>query len=94
MKIFSNSFFAVSASDQSPQVFKRDVPKCYDIDGNQSSVMFACDLSATFSPCCMVASVCLDNKLCQVEGTIVTYRGGCTDLTWNSSDCPRICLGK
>lgn len=92
MKIFSGSSFAVSANNKSPQMLKRDAPTCYNPNGSVSPIMFACDILTVFSPCCMFGTVCLDNKLCRNDNDI--YRGGCTDPTWNSSDCPRMCLGK
>lgn len=92
MKIFWISAFSFSTNKKSPQILKRDkMTKCYWPDGAEISYFYACNLSATVSPCCPVGSVCLDNKLCQLT---TFFRGACTDATWKSPDCPQFCLGR
>ncbi|KAK4121163.1 hypothetical protein N657DRAFT_647984 [Parathielavia appendiculata] len=69
--------------------------KCY-YPGGFESTDIPCDPDAEVSACCAngdskVANACLSNKLCIMPaGTIA--RGGCTDPTFTSPDCPRYCM--
>ena len=67
---------------------------CYDIDEVQTSNL-ACDPQAEVSVCCGVGFTCLSNGLCetynQTDSWTGFWTGGCTDVTWNSSACLKIC---
>lgn len=76
--------------------------KCYYSDGTQAdSEMQPCFPSKSVSACCstnkngnLSNDVCLHNGLCiaqvaQYSGLI--YQNACTDKSWESSDCPRVC---
>ena len=67
---------------------------CYDIDEVQTSNL-ACDPEAEASVCCGIGFTCLSNGLCetydQKDNWTGFWTGGCTDVTWNSSACPKIC---
>lgn len=67
------------------------VPGCYF--PNQAIVLnaYACSLTSNNSACCAVGHICLDNGLC-TPGNGQIIRGGCTDQTWNSPECPQYCL--
>ena len=44
------------------------------------------------STCCKAAAICLDNGLCyNQQSTGLMERGTCTDKTWGSPHCPKIC---
>jgi hypothetical protein len=59
-----------------------------------------CNSDADVSVCCGPTFVCLSNGLCQVgPDTRQThaykfYRSGCTDPTFTSPSCPKICTGR
>lgn len=77
---------------------KDDSRNCYFPDGVESSGS-PCFPDQAVSPCCGPGFICLSNGLCQpgpdtrrtYQYTI--YRSSCTDRTWNSTDCPKVCLG-
>lgn len=47
--------------------------------------------SGTYTACCDAGHYCFSNGLCLDNGGMTTYRGGCTDRSWESPDCPRYC---
>lgn len=47
--------------------------------------------SGSYTACCGVGHYCFSNGLCLDNGGMTTYRGGCTDRSWNSADCPQYC---
>ncbi|KAF2115078.1 hypothetical protein BDV96DRAFT_600213 [Lophiotrema nucula] len=57
-----------------------------------------CNPDAEVSSCCGPGFVCLSNGLCtpgkddKKTYRYKYYRSGCTDPTWNSTDCPQYCL--
>lgn len=76
--------------------------KCYFSDGSDTgSEMQPCFPSSSVSACCSTNKkgdwqndVCLQNGLCiaqvaQYSGMI--FQNACTDKSWGSPDCPRIC---
>ena len=72
---------------------------CYDTDGDQTATNFVipCVPEAEVSLCCRLNDTCLSNGLCRANLTQVPtdltpfYTGRCTDSSWNSSVCPKIC---
>lgn len=42
--------------------------------------------------CCSANDYCFTNGLCLDPGTLVPYRGGCTDENFQDAQCPKICL--
>lgn len=58
-----------------------------------------CDPNAAVSPCCGPGFICLSNGLCspgpedRKSYQYDLYRSACTDPTWNSTACPRLCFG-
>jgi len=76
---------SVTAADNAP---------CYWPSGSASSDS-SCNSNGTFSGCCGIGFACLTNGLCM--NAIDPYnviRGGCTDKSWKSSDCPLVCMDK
>ncbi|EKG12255.1 hypothetical protein MPH_10560 [Macrophomina phaseolina MS6] len=77
---------------------KDDSRNCFFPNGIQSSGS-PCFPDQAVSPCCGPSFICLSNGLCQPGPDTrrtyhyTVYRSSCTDRTWNSTDCPRICLG-
>ncbi|KAL2210354.1 hypothetical protein CC79DRAFT_1365747 [Sarocladium strictum] len=67
--------------------------KCYFPNGTQgASWVHACDPDASASPCCAYGVPCLSNRLCRdTSRDDWTYRGLCTDPTWQSPECGLIC---
>ena len=67
---------------------------CYDTDEVQISNS-ACDPEAEVSVCCGFGFTCLSNGLCETYNKTTSWTGfwtgGCTDVTWTSSACPKIC---
>ncbi|KAF2263884.1 hypothetical protein CC78DRAFT_262699 [Lojkania enalia] len=58
-----------------------------------------CDSDSEISSCCGPGFVCLSNGLClpgpelKQEYRYEFYRSGCTDASWNSTQCPQYCIG-
>ena len=70
---------------------------CYGQDGNATDDNVPCDTSAPSSPCCGQNDTCLFNGLCKVfnpNNNTVYAEGTCSDRTWPSSLCPKLCPGK
>ena len=72
---------------------------CFFPSGN---VMFgeACVDGAAVSNCCGYGFTCMSNGLCQTSPTVqknmkaAYYRSACTDRTWASDNCTRVCNGR
>lgn len=62
--------------------------QCFYPDGTLSNET-PCSSSPTGSSCCAASAFCLDNGLCFESGLV--QRGGCTDETWGSAACAKIC---
>jgi len=61
--------------------------ECYYPDGKIGSGLVPCNTTASVTHCCRKPDVCLTNGLCYSSiGSII--RRGCTDKTWNSTECP------
>lgn len=77
---------------------KDDTRNCFYPNGIQSSGS-PCFPDQAVSPCCGPGFICLSNGLCQPgpdtrrSYQYTVYRSSCTDRTWNSTDCPQVCLG-
>ena len=69
------------------------VPTCYFPNQAIAPNAYACSLSTNYGACCAVGHICLDNGLC-TPGDGQIFRGGCTDPTWSSPECPLYCLRK
>lgn len=71
---------------------------CYYPNGEKNNGG-ACNSNAEVSSCCGPTFVCLSNGLCQPGPdskrtySYNFYRSGCTDATFNSTSCPRFCVG-
>lgn len=80
--------FSLSGSDS----------KCYNRDGSERHDFFQChDMhidTRTSDACCEMNDLCLRSGLCFSPSHIKYYRGGCTDQSWESTDCSQICKEK
>ncbi|KAH8750874.1 hypothetical protein BGZ57DRAFT_119381 [Hyaloscypha finlandica] len=66
---------------------------CYYPDGAVAEGLQPCNTTAgAVSSCCRVGDVCLTNGFCFSAGQNSLVRRGCTDSTFNSTECPRICI--
>ena len=66
-------------------------PSCYWPDGSPTDFSYvACTPTATHSVCCSSGDSCVGNGLCYSRYGSV-YRGGCTDSTWQTNECARVC---
>jgi hypothetical protein len=72
---------------------------CFFPNGTISTTSERCRHDTEHSPCCGKGYKCLSNGLCQVSDVTPDKpagweyaRGGCTDKTFGSQDCPRFCL--
>ncbi|KAF2827084.1 hypothetical protein CC86DRAFT_406312 [Ophiobolus disseminans] len=69
--------------------------KCYFPNGALSPSV-PCDPSAEVTHCCLKKEQCLTNGICAIDATInygIQYgRGVCSDSTWQSPVCPKVCL--
>ena len=78
-----------------------DATQCYHSDGTPTDASFQpCDPDAEFSACCATnkpdADICLSSGLClaqQIGYSGLVFQNGCTDQSWSSSSCPRVCPG-
>ena len=99
--------FALTASlgFASPVIEKRNhepnephTKHCFFPSGN---VMFgeACMDGMEVSNCCGYGFTCMSNGLCQTSPTVEKnmkakyYRSACTDQTWKSENCTKVCNG-
>lgn len=95
----SSSLSSVTLSSAQGTSNKDDSRNCYFPNGIQSSGS-PCFPDRSVSPCCGPGFVCLSNGLCQPGSDThrtyqyTIYRSACTDRTWNSTDCPKVCLGR
>jgi hypothetical protein len=72
---------------------------CFFPSGN---VMFgeACVDGAAVSNCCGYGFTCMSNGLCEASPTVqknmkaTYYRSACTDRSWASDNCTRVCNGR
>jgi hypothetical protein len=60
----------------------------------------ACVDGAAVSNCCGYGFTCMSNGLCQTSPAAqknlkaTYYRSACTDRTWTSDNCTRVCIGR
>ena len=64
---------------------------CFSADGQLAKGAKPCNPTAAHSHCCRDADVCLTNGLCFSSGLGAVVRRSCTDRSWNSTACPRVC---
>lgn len=50
-----------------------------------------CDSNTEFSMCCAAGNTCRPDGLCFTDSTELIYRKGCTDPTWASPSCVKLC---
>lgn len=50
-----------------------------------------CNSGKEFSMCCAAGNGCRPDGLCFVDSTGLIYRKGCTDPTWASPSCVKLC---
>ncbi|KAK8224035.1 hypothetical protein BKA81DRAFT_206574 [Phyllosticta paracitricarpa] len=92
LHLFSHA--VVSQDTSSTNSSTRD---CFYPDGVQSKGL-PCFPDQAVSPCCGRGFICLSNGLCEPGPDLrrtyqyKIYRSACTDSTWNSSSCPRVCI--
>lgn len=69
--------------------------QCYYPDGSIPTdyIYVACTNNAV-SSCCIPSEgdICQDSGLCYYPPSGSLFRGACTDKTWDSSDCPQVCV--
>ena len=67
---------------------------CYFPSGDVATGNVPCNNNTDMSSCCASPSDCFANGLCLVNNdtdTVEFGRGGCTDQTWQSSNCFQQC---
>ncbi|KAH8653050.1 hypothetical protein BGZ60DRAFT_419455 [Tricladium varicosporioides] len=71
--------------------------QCFYPDGSEAndSVYVPCT-GETYSSCCipLQGDVCQSNGLCYWPSGSYLFRGACTDQTWTSSNCPKVCVNE
>ena len=92
------AWYAVAVDSESLEAL------CYDYDGTIVANDTACKPFNAQSFCCGRLFACLDNGMCTSQYTYNLFgsppdypawvRGSCTDPSWESSECPRFCIGK
>lgn len=75
--------------------------KCYLPDGTDSNVLYhstanqPCNSGNEFGMCCAInrvnPDVCRSDGLCQSRDDGNVWRDGCTDPSWKSSNCIKLC---
>jgi hypothetical protein len=64
---------------------------CYFPNGKIASGLIPCNKASNATHCCRAADRCLTNGLCFSPGLNSIVKRGCTDPTWNVSQCPSYC---
>ena len=59
-----------------------------------TSVYFPCNTVQPYSMCCRNSDKCLANGLCQQEGSDIIWRESCSDQTWRSDACVKLCVSE
>ncbi|KAK0925466.1 hypothetical protein LTR29_018048, partial [Friedmanniomyces endolithicus] len=68
--------------------------QCYWPNHNAASGNYtACNAAAPYSSCCRANEVCMTNGLCLQTQELANRlsRGACTDQTFSSTACPKVC---
>ena len=66
--------------------------KCYYPDGSEMGANYRpCDSGKEFNMCCAEGDECRPDGLCFNNQTNLIYRDGCTDPSWESSSCIKLC---
>ncbi|KAH6664824.1 hypothetical protein B0J14DRAFT_237526 [Halenospora varia] len=69
--------------------------QCFYPDGSEASDSIYVPCTAeTYSSCCIPSEgdVCQPSGLCYWPSGSYLFRGACTDQTWTSSNCPKVCM--
>lgn len=98
-KISVNHFFLIAAVSLVRSVLSQ--APCYSPNGTLQPDDVPCYPSAKVSVCCSRGWTCLSNAVCLLIqdsdwphlNVGSTYRGSCTDASWNSTECPNFCTG-
>ncbi|KAL8812745.1 MAG: hypothetical protein Q9223_007210, partial [Gallowayella weberi] len=81
-------FHSNSCCRYSPGVSAADSP----ISANTTAkVLYACNPNAEFSTCCKAGETCGTDLLCHNSDGIKVARQYCTDPTWKTDQCSRLC---
>jgi hypothetical protein len=64
---------------------------CFLPNGQPADGLVPCNSTASASHCCRQGDVCLSNGFCFSAGLNALVRRGCTDKTFNSTECPQEC---
>lgn len=97
-KLFLYAEIVALSPVQSSVSTSTDMRGCYYPDKTPSRGT-PCRPNDAVSPCCGPGFVCLSNGLCSPGSEdrknyqYQLYRSSCTDPTWNSMDCPQVCVG-
>ncbi|TKA79560.1 hypothetical protein B0A55_02737 [Friedmanniomyces simplex] len=67
--------------------------QCYWPDHSAAVNFTACNAAAPYSSCCRPDQVCMTNGLCLQTQNLANRlsRGACTDQTFSSAACPKVC---
>ncbi|KAF1830908.1 hypothetical protein BDW02DRAFT_650312 [Decorospora gaudefroyi] len=85
MKFLAACVFVVSA------LISVGICDCFYPDGRNATDLHVCLPDAAVSHCCRSSDSCLSNGMCFSSGLGSIVRRACTDKTWKSQECPRIC---
>ncbi|KAL8822850.1 MAG: hypothetical protein Q9191_006420 [Dirinaria sp. TL-2023a] len=59
-----------------------------------TEVYFPCNTVQPYSMCCRDTDKCLANGLCQQGGSTNLWRESCTDQSWRSAACVKLCVSE
>lgn len=57
-----------------------------------TSVYAPCNTVQPYSMCCRNSDKCLPNGLCQQSGSDIIWRESCSDQSWRSNTCVKLCV--
>jgi len=57
-----------------------------------TNVYAPCNTVQPYSMCCRNSDKCLPNGLCQQAGSDIIWRESCSDQSWRSSACVKLCV--
>jgi hypothetical protein len=69
----------------------KGIMQCYYPNGESDDGLHPCNATAAVSHCCRASDVCITNGFCFSSGLNAVVRRGCTDKTFNSTECPQQC---
>lgn len=76
----------------SSQSFANQSQSCYAPNGELLPFHTSCNSTESDSSCCNIGDGCLVNGVCLSSTRKTVYRGGCTDRSYHSGQCPTNCL--